>query len=163
MCLVPRIPPKNGCCFMFCTCTHSPKCHAFRSYTCRVKSMQNPTIIPSCSLVPIPMWAHYVAHVAIYTPSHKKYKRSHVQLTWFWVGLTEKLYWPETPWPTFGYTMKLHHLRAAYLKTEMKWRNERWMIPFFSFSSYSKWQITWLVAVTDSWNDSKLINGGPIK
>ena len=81
MCLVPRIPPKNGCCFMFCTCTHSPKCHAFRSYTCRIKSMQNPTIIPSCSLVPIPMWAHYVAHAAIYTPSHKKYKRSHVQLT----------------------------------------------------------------------------------
>lgn len=161
MCLVPRICKE----WLLLHVWHR---HSLTEMTCisiihmsSQKHAESYHPILSCSLVPIPMWAHYVAHVAIYTPSHVIIREAMCNWLDFGWAYTDKLDWPDPTWPTFSYTMKL---RAAYLKTEMKWRNERWMIPFFSFSSYSKWQVTCLVAVTDSWNNnSKLINGRPIK
>ena len=88
-------------------------------------------------LVPQKIWAHCVAQIDSIKYNYISSKRSHMQLTWILHGLTDKLDGPDPwLWPTFGYTTVSYtmQLRAAYLKTEMKWRTERQMTPLFSFS-----------------------------
>ena len=75
-------------------------------------------------LVPRSIWTHCVAHIAIYSITHKyiSSKRSHVQLTWTLDGHTDKLDRPDPC--TQAYLWLRYTMQLRELTLKQKWSGE---------------------------------------